>query len=280
MPYILSVLAAVVYGSADFLGGLASRRTSALTVVTLSQAVGLAVVLAVIPLLPAARLGRNDLLWGAAAGVLGAAGVGLLYRALAIGTMSVVAPLTAVFAAIVPIGAGVARGERPGRLAILGIGLAIGAIVLVSHSPSENEPHPARAASRRSIFIALAAGIVIGLFLVALDGASDAAGMWTLVVARGASMALLLPFALARGLRPAHGAGLPILAGGVLDMGANILYLLAVSTGMLSVVATLVSLYPAATVILARVVYGERLRMLQKFGVVLAILSVVLIARG
>ncbi len=277
MPYFLAVLASMVYGSADFLGGLASRKTSALTVVTLSQGVGLFVVLATIPFFPAARAATSDVAWGAAAGMAGAVGVGLLYYALAIGTMSIVAPVTAIFAALVPFAVGIVQGERPTALAVSGVAVAVVAIVLVSQTPADVEQH---AAQWRSIVIAVLSGIAIGLFLVALDGASDEAGLWTLVIARIASLVLLLPVALIRGIWPARGSVGPIIAAGVLDMSANIFYLLAVARGMLSIVATLVSLYPAATVILARIVYGERLRLRQQWGVVCAIAAVALIVAG
>lgn len=277
MPYFLAVLASMVYGSADFLGGLASRKTSALTVVTLSQGVGLFVVLATIPFFPAARAATSDVAWGAAAGMAGAVGVGLLYYALAIGTMSIVAPVTAIFAVLVPFAVGIVQGERPTALAVSGVAVAVVAIVLVSQTPADVEQH---AAQLRSIVIAVLSGIAIGLFLVALDGASDEAGLWTLVIARIASLVLLLPVALIRGIWPARGSVGPIIAAGVLDMSANIFYLLAVARGMLSIVATLVALYPAATVILARIVYGERLRLRQQWGVVCAIAAVALIVAG
>ena len=277
MPYFLAVLASMVYGSADFLGGLASRKTSALTVVTLSQGVGLFVVLATIPFFPAARAATSDVAWGAAAGMAGAVGVGLLYYALAIGTMSIVAPVTAIFAVLVPFAVGIVQGERPTALAVSGVAVAVVAIVLVSQTPADVEQH---AAQWRSIVFAVLSGIAIGLFLVALDGASDEAGLWTLVIARIASLVLLLPVALIRGIWPARGSVGPIIAAGVLDMSANIFYLLAVARGMLSIVATLVSLYPAATVILARIVYGERLRLRQQWGVVCAIAAVALIVAG
>ena len=277
MPYFLAVLASMVYGSADFLGGLASRKTSVLTVVTLSQGVGLFVVLATIPFFPAARAATSDVAWGAAAGMAGAVGVGLLYYALAIGTMSIVAPVTAIFAVLVPFAVGIVQGERPTALAVSGVAVAVVAIVLVSQTPADVEQH---AAQWRSIVFAVLSGIAIGLFLVALDGASDEAGLWTLVIARIASLVLLLPVALIRGIWPARGSVGPIIATGVLDMSANIFYLLAVARGMLSIVATLVSLYPAATMILARIVYGERLRLRQQWGVVCAIAAVALIVAG
>ncbi|MGH9457232.1 MAG: EamA family transporter [Thermoanaerobaculia bacterium] len=280
MTFVLALASAAVYGSADFLGGMASRRTTALRVVAISQGIGLVVVLGTIPLFGPARVMASDLGWGAAAGVCGALGVLFLYRALAIGTMSVVAPLTAVFAAVVPVIVGVLRGERPAVAARFGIALALVAIALVSRSTREETRGGAQTSSRRSIVIALGAGLLIGFFLVALDGASDDAGLWTLAIARVVGLAVLLPLAIPRGLRPPRAAVAPIVGSGVLDMAANILYVLAVMRGMLALVATLVSLYPAATVLLARGVYGERLEPVQKLGVALALGAVALIGWG
>ncbi|MBI4472534.1 MAG: EamA family transporter [Acidobacteria bacterium] len=277
MAYLLAVLASIIYGSADFLGGLASRRTSALLVVTVSQASGLAVVLGAIPFFRAAHVAASDIAWGVAAGAASALGLGLLYHALAIGVMSIVAPLTAIFAALVPFLVGIVQGERLTVMAMAGVAMALVAIFLVSQTHRDLESHVAHG---RSIVVALSAGIALGFFLVALDSASDEAGLLPLILARSASIVLVLPIAIARGIRPQRESAAPMLAAGALDMVANILYVLAVSRGMLVIVATLVSLYPATTVVLARLVYRERLRVAQQLGVILAIAAVALIVAG
>jgi uncharacterized membrane protein len=280
----LAVLSSVIYGAADFLGGLASRRASVLAVIVLSQAFGLVVVSIAIPMLPAASPNAADLAWGAAAGVCGLVGLGLLYRALATGTMSLVAPITAAWAAIVPVGAGVAKGERLHPLAVFGILLALVAIVLVSQSAPEPGTPAAdvREALRRSLGLAVTSGVIIGLFLVAMDFTRRESGLWPLVSARIASLALAGPYLFARKVEiPRDGPRLKLILGsGFLDMLANILFLLAVQRGMLSIVATLTSLYPASTVVLARMVLGERLRPIQAGGVVCALVAVVLIVSG
>ncbi len=278
MAFLLALASAIFYGSADFLGGVVSRRVAAIPVVLLSQAAGLVVVLLLLPLLPAASAAPADLWWGAAAGLTGGIGVGLLYYALAIGTMSVVAPTTAVAAVAIPVVTSIALGERPGLLAIAGIVLGVGAIVLVSQ-PSSTNAQPVRP---RGVGSALAAGVGIGLFFLTLAQTSAAAGLWPLVAARSVSVALGGLVALARrnSLRMSASLGALTILGGLLDMTANALYMLAAQMGSLSLVVTLSSLYPAATVLLARSVFGERLSGWQWVGVLCALVAVVLIVAG
>ena len=278
MAFLLALASAIFYGSADFLGGVVSRRLAAIPVVLMSQAAGLVVVLLLLPLLPAASATPADLWWGTAAGLTGGIGVGLLYYALAIGTMSVVAPTTAVAAVAIPVVTSIALRERPGLLAIVGIVLGVGAIVLVSQ-PSSTNAQPVRS---RGVGSALAAGVGIGLFFLTLAQTSAAAGLWPLVAARSVSVALVGLVALARrsSLRMSAPLGALTILGGLLDMMANALYMLAAQMGSLSMVVTLSSLYPAATVLLARSVFGERLSGWQWVGVLCALVAVVLIVAG
>jgi drug/metabolite transporter (DMT)-like permease len=277
----LALVSAVCYGAADFIGGLATKRAGTLAVVVLSQLSGLLLLLAMLPALPAATPTRLDYIWGAIAGLTGGTGVALLYRALAIGVMAVVAPTTAVCAVVIPVLVAVSLGERPGLMTIGGIALAIVAIVLVSQSdhpePEPRDPHSPRGASAFSL--ALLAGVVIGLFFVALARTSSEAGLWPLVTARVVSVTLFTALALAtsQALRiPLSVLGL-VVGAGILDMLANLLYLLATRAGPLSVVVTLSSLYPASTVLLARVVLHERLSSRQWAGVAFALFAVVAI---
>ena len=284
MPYLLALASAVFYGSADFIGGVLSRRLAAIPVVLISQAAGLIAVVLLIPVLPPASPSTADIWWGAASGLAGGIGVGLLYHALAIGTMSVVAPTTAVAAVAIPVVASVTMGERPGALAIVGILLGIVAIVLVSRQavPAPSTTHVAAEHRSLGVGVALAAGVAIGFFLLALAQTRATAGMWPLVAARCVSVSLVLVIAVARrsALRMSRSMlGLTI-AGGLLDMLANALYMLAAQAGPLSPVVTLSSLYPAATVLLARAVLGERLSAWQQAGVVCALVAVILIVRG
>lgn len=285
MFVVLSLASAVCYGAADFLGGLTSKRASTIPIVVLSQLSGLALLFIMLPLVPAAAPSRVDHIWGAVAGLTGGVGVALLYRALSIGVMAVVAPTTAVCAVTIPVLAAVVMGERPGIVRIAGIGLAIVAIALVSQS---NHPEPGdrtqaeKTGSRTSAFsLALLSGVVIGFFFLALAQTSERAGLWPLVTARLVSVALfasmLLMTSTPRRIPKAIIA--TVIAGGVLDMLANLLYMIATRSGPLSVVVTLASLYPASTVILARVVLHERLSPTQWVGVVCALIAVVAIVR-
>ncbi|MEV4288721.1 DMT family transporter [Nonomuraea bangladeshensis] len=272
---ILATACAVVYGTADFFGGLATRRTQVLAVVVLSQLAGLALILVLLPVLPGTP-GGPALLWGLAAGLSGAAGLALFYRALATGVMSVVAPTTAVTSAALPVLFGLATGERPEFWALVGVALALGSVLLVSQDRSAGgEKSPSG-----GLATALLAGAGFGGFFILLAMAPSDAGLWPLVGARLSSVTAVTLVALATGraLRPQAGALRVIVAAGVLDMVANVLYLLAQRQGLLSLVAVLVSLYPASTLLLARRVLGERLNGIQVTGVACALGAVALIA--
>ncbi len=278
---VFALLSAVCYGAADFLGGFTAKRASTLAVVVLSQLAGLALLLIAVPFLPPSAPGGADVVWGALAGVAGGAGVALLYRALAIGVMSVVAPTTAVCAVVIPVFVSVALGERLALTTFGGIALAIVAIVLVSQSGEaapdrRGEPDGSR---RKAFVLAMLSGVAIGLFFVALARTSREAGLWPLVAARSASVIFfaVIAFFSSQSLRVPAAILAIVVAGGALDMLANLLYLLASRVGPLSVVVTLASLYPASTVLLARLVLHERLSGRQWIGVACALVAVAII---
>ena len=278
MAYLLATLAAVFYGAADFTGGMVTKRVATVPVVLLSQATGLVMVALILPFLGTAAPRAADLWWGAAGGLAGGVGVALLYYGLAIGTMSVVAPTTAVLAVAIPVLTSIALGERPGWLAIAGILLGIGAIALVSR-PTAN---PQSTARRSGLGVAHVAGVAIGLFLLALAQTRPASGLWPLLTARLTSVGLFAVIAAVgrRSVRMPLKLAAIAVGGGALDMLANTLYLLAAQIGPLSPVVTLSSLYPASTVLLARAVLGERLNAWQTAGVAAALVAVLLIVRG
>ena len=191
MDYLLALGSAALYGAADFLGGLASRRANTLAIVVTSQGCGLTLLVLSLPLLPEATPAARDLAWGAAAGLAGGVGVALLYRALAVGRMAVVAPITAVCAVMIPVVTGVALGERLTPLTMLGVAMAIVAIVLVSQQEAAAESVSVRAgALPPGVGLALPSGVAIGLFLLALAETDAQAGMWPLVAARAVSVTL------------------------------------------------------------------------------------------
>jgi drug/metabolite transporter (DMT)-like permease len=278
MAALLALTAAVAYGAGDFLGGVAARREPATAVVLWSHVVGLVLLGAVAPVL-GGEVTTSALLIGAVSGLAGAAGLAAFYRALALGAMSVIAPVTGLLAAAIPVLAGVAHGERPPPLALAGIGLALLAIVLVSREAAQ----PGRELPERrleALALAVAAGAAFGLFFVIVHAAGDSAGIWPLVAARVASVTLLSTLALAgvsaaRVPRAAIGAALGC---GVLDAGANVFYVLALAHGLLSIVSVLAALYPAGTVLLARYLLGERMSALQQTGLAVAGAAALLIA--
>jgi drug/metabolite transporter (DMT)-like permease len=277
MVALLALGAAAAYGAGDFLGGMASRRAPATAVVLWSHVVGLLLMLAAAPLV-GGEVTTQALVVGAGAGLVGVAGVTLFYRALAVGAMSVVAPVAGLLSAAVPVVVGVGGGERPSTAALVGIVLALVAVTLVSR---ESEPAASRQASAsRGIGLALAAGLGFGLFFVALDGAGSGTGIWPLVGARLASVTLFTTLGLARVTKvaPPREAALAAAGAGVLDAGANAMYILALSQGLLSIVAVLTALYPAGTVVLARYVLCERMSRAQQAGLAFAGLSAGLIA--
>jgi drug/metabolite transporter (DMT)-like permease len=280
MSSLFALASAALYGAADFMGGLASRSASTFSVVLLSQSAGLALLILTLPALPAASPTRADLVWGGVAGVAGSVGVGLLYRALAIGTMAVVAPTTAVCAVLIPVAVALVLGERPTPQTLAGIAMALVAITFVSHqpAPASHISAPSRGLPR-GLGLALLSGVAIGLFYLALARTAPSAGLWPLVVARAASSVLFgaVVFAGPPRVQMPRRVLMVVVGAGGLDMLANVLYLLASRTGPLSTVVTLASLYPASTVLLARLVLGERLNAHQTAGLVCALVAVMLI---
>ncbi|MDK3258040.1 EamA family transporter [Blastococcus capsensis] len=276
MAVVLALASAVVYGAADFLGGLASRKASVFGVVALSQLTGLVALLLLLPWLggPATPA---DLWAGAGAGLTGAAGLLVFFRALAGGVMSVVAPVTAVTAAAVPVLVGLLGGDEIGPWATAGIVLALVAVVLVSADGGLSALRGVRPAG---LVPALLAGIAFGFFFVLLDQTSADAGLTPLVAARVASVLLVVSVALGR--RESLGASraaLPlVVVSGLGDMTANALFLLATQEGgRLAITGVLASLYPVSTVVLAQLVLRERLVGAQVTGLATAAAAVVLI---
>jgi drug/metabolite transporter (DMT)-like permease len=283
---LLALASAALYGAADFLGGFASRRAPAISVLVLSQLASVVTVLVAVCVFPPTVVHGADLAWGAAAGLIGGAGLVLFYQGLAAGTMSVFAPITGVAAIAVPVLVGLVEGERPRPASLAGILLAAIAVCCVSIAvvprTADGRVSFRAAISGRELAAALVAGGAFGVFYVAIKHASPAAGLWPLCAARGTSVAA---FAIAaavtgRGVRAPRAVLSIIAATGVVDMVANISFVLALNRGMLSVVATLASLYPAGTVLLARIVLRERLGPVQGVGLGLATVAVGLMSLG
>ncbi|HEX7165606.1 MAG TPA: DMT family transporter [Acidimicrobiales bacterium] len=287
MAVILGLAVAVAYGTADFLGGVAAKHTPLATVVVGSQAIGLPALLLIAPLLDGSLTG-DVVLSAIAAGVASAFAITALYAGLSRGRMSVVAPITAVGAAALPVLWGIASGERPSGAAMAGVGIALVAVVLVSRQEEEGVVAATGGGHARvpALALAVGAGIGFGVVFVVLGETSDDGGLWPLAVARATSVTLLTIGALVlrERLLPEGGLSAPatrtIAATGVLDLTANALFVFATQRGLLSLVAVIASLYPAATVVLARVVLAERFGRVQAIGLGLAGTGVLLIAVG
>ena len=262
-PIVLAAVSAVALGTADFSGGKASRHADPIAVTVVSQLLSVPLLLALVLIVPGTP-GPLDLAWGLLAGVAGAAGVMLLYKALAGGMMAVVAPVTAITAAVVPIVAGLVTAHSPGTLALAGAGLAVVAIALVSLG----EGGTTGRVSGRLIGMALGAGLLFGIFFALLGQADEGAGMWPVAAVRVSSIAFGLALAVRTGvrLRPGPRVLRWAAAAGLLDSAANALFLAAAGRGHLSVVAAIAALYPASTVLLALAVDRERLRPVQMAG--------------
>jgi drug/metabolite transporter (DMT)-like permease len=283
MAAVLALLSALTYGAGDFLGGLCARRLPSVAVALRTNAIGLVGLVLVAPLV-AATVERRDIVLGAGAGIIGGVGILLLYRGLATGTMSVVAPITAVLAAVVPVIVGLLSGERPSGLALAGIPLALIAVVALAREPQTGDEPGVGAAE---VVMALGAGAAFGFFFVGLDATSDDAGLWPIVAGRTSSVVMfsivvaLVAAARVGDDRARRGTTPWLLVGcGVGDAGANALFLLATQRGLLTLVAVLAALYPASTVLLARIVLGERLVGAQRVGIALAGVAVVAVSAG
>ncbi|MDG4799140.1 EamA family transporter [Micromonospora sp. WMMD980] len=273
LPIVLAAVSAIAFGTADFSGGKASRHAHPVAVTVVSQLLSLPLLIMLVLVVPGTP-DAVDLAWGLLAGVAGAAGVMLLYRALATGVMAVVAPVTAITAAVVPIVAGLVVAHSPGTVALTGAGLAVLAIALVSLG----ERGGGGRVSRRVLATALAVGLLFGVFFALLGQADAGGGMWPVLAVRVSTVAFGLALAARVGVRLRLGRRVLgwAAAAGLLDSAAKALFLAAAARGHLSVVAAIASLYPASTVLLALAVDRERLRPVQLAGLGFAAAALVL----
>ncbi len=269
----LSLGAAAIWGGGDFAGGIATKRAAVFRVVAGAHACGLLLMLALAwatgePIPP-----RTSLVWGAVAGITGAFGIAALYKGLAIGRMGVVAPVASVITAILPLLFGFRTEGLPSGIQLLGFGLALASIWLVARPDGEVDSH-------RGLGLAILAGVMFGLFLVSGKQASHNGVFWPLVAARGTSTVLMLTIVAfsPRDPRPLRPAFVPILLSGLCDSGANAMFLAATRHGRLDVAAVLSSLYPASTVILARLLLKERISRMQTVGIAGTLVAVALIS--
>jgi drug/metabolite transporter (DMT)-like permease len=274
---LLAGLSALMYGAGDFCGGLAARKMPVFTVLIFSQLVGLLIAVAAALAFRQPFPALTDLLWGAAAGVCGTAGLAALYRALATTLVAVASPVAAVTGAAIPVVLGLVIGERPGLLAWVGIALAVPAIALLTAGPAEGAR---KELARRAVSLGIVAGVGFGLFFFTISRTASVSGIWPLGAARLSTISLVVLFAALtrRALRPGREGFSIVLLAGALDMGANIAFLLASRIGLLTITAVVTSLYPGPTVLLAMLVFRERLTVPRALGLALALAGVACIS--
>jgi len=289
MVMLFGLAAAVLYGTGDFLGGLASRKVPVLAVLLLAQTAG------VIVALPAAAMWPGPaslagLAWGISAGLTGGVGVIIFYRGLAAGPMSVVAPVSGVVSTVLPAAVALAEGERPGTGVYAGALLCLAAVVLTScagddapaRSPRAAPPRRRLPRAVRALGYGIASGTSFGLFFLLIRNAGQSGELWPVAAARIGELAVVLVAAavLRRSLRSRGAQGrlrLAAVAAGAIDVTANICYVAATRTGKFGLAVVLAALYPAVTVLLAGVVLGERLCWVQRAGLGLAAIGIILV---
>ncbi|MBF0660576.1 DMT family transporter [Rhodococcus sp. BL-253-APC-6A1W] len=277
----LALVAALAYGLSDFAGGASSRRASALGVVAVTYPISLLLALAVAPLVGGEPT-VSSLGWGAVAGVAGGIAIWWFYLALASGPMSVVSPLTAVLVAGIPVVVGISLGERPGALSYVGILVAVVAVALVSWESDETvvgTEHPRFTA--KVAWLTVGSGVAFALSFIALGRIEEGTGLWGLAVSRVTATLVVwcVIGAVWRGVVWPTKSMMPVLIGiGALDVLANGALIFAYQQGMLSLVSVVAALYPAATVLLAMIVLGERVGRLRLLGMVAAGVAVGLIS--
>jgi drug/metabolite transporter (DMT)-like permease len=273
----ISLASAASWGVSDFLGGLQSRRIAVLAVLAVSQPFGLLLALLAVPVMGADSIPAGDLAFAFLAGAAALGGLGAFYAAMAVGTISVVAPIAAL-GVVVPVGVGLVRGEQPAAVQLAGLAVAIAGVVVLSYE--ENPRH--QPVARKAILLAIGAALGFGLFFTGLDIASTDQPGWAIVSARvGGVAAMAVGVAAVRPSLAGARAALPVLlAIGFFDVLANTLFAVASTKGLLPIVSVGGSMYPAFTVALAHLVLGERLVLAQRFGVGAALGGVALIAAG
>ena len=277
LGFALSLASSLSWGISDFLGGLTSRRLPVLAVLAVSQPVGLVLIGIVILLFGADPISADKLAIAALAGVASLGGLWAFYAAMAMGTVSVVAPIASL-GVLVPVAVGLARGDAPAAIQLVGIVPAIAGVVILGY---EEQPEHAGVA-RRSILLAVLAGLGFGILITGLDlAAADRPGWAILAVRVGSVATVAIALLVSRpGLAAVSGSIAILLTIGFFDVLANALLAVASTKGVLPVVAVGGSMYPAFTIALAHGVLGERLARMQWLGVVLALLGVALIAAG
>jgi len=275
LAVVLALTASLAFGFTDFLGGLASRSAHVLVVGTIVQPVGLLLMVPLLAVFPG-EVSAPALWWGLMAGLGGAIAFLMLFRSLALGPMSVASPLSALTSAIVLVLAGLALGERLDALSIIGIVMGLAAVLLITRQHEDN-PHPV---TRGVVVLSLTAGLFVAVFFLGLERAPEDSGLWPLITSRAVACTVMVLAAVASRVvaRPEPTVVKLSLGSATFDVVATASFLFATRAGLLAIVAVITALYPAGTILMARVVLGERMQAIQKAGLAVAACSVVLLA--
>jgi drug/metabolite transporter (DMT)-like permease len=279
LSVLYGILSAGTWGAADFIGGLASKRTSPYRVLFLAEIAGLIPFVVIALLLGEKVPSLGDMLLGAGSSLIGLSGLLLLYRALADGQMTIAAPVSALFAAVIPVVFGFFALGAPSPATLLGFGLAFIAVWLISQTDATDWRSSLKGLrGLADLRLPLLSGLFFGLYFLVIHRATLHAFFWPLVAARFAGFTAFGLFALITrqpALPPREVWGLCIV-NGVIDIGGNGFYILAAQAGRIDVAAVLGALYPASTVLLAWIVLKEKINWLQAFGVLLAFAAIIL----
>ena len=282
MAAFLAIISAALFGAGDFLGGLASRRTGIFSVIAIAQLIGLFVILLVAPFM-ADQFLLGDFFRGSLAGILGLIGISLIFHALQRGPMTIVAPITSIASAVIPVIWGTAHGENLSAVHIVGISIGMTSIYLISQARDQTlKEKPTAALPPWLITESLLSGLCFAGFYIVIDGTSISSEPWPLVGARLTTVCCLLLIGIfSRMTLRVDSSVLPLIFwSGALDTVANLTFLMATNRGMLSIVSVLTSLYPATTVILAKWILKEHLTRIQVLGLLGALTATALIASG
>ncbi len=271
MAALLALISSLSWGVADFLGGIASRRAGPVQVLAVSYPAGALLLTLIALFIIPGNLTPAVIPYAVVAGAIGALAIGLLYAALTRGPMGVVSPITAVMSGAVPVAVGLMRGESLAPLAIVGIVLAVAAVILVSRESG----HVHERTPLSALLLAIASGTAIGLYLTAIGLAPQDSGIWVATLGRWVSTIVMIAtlVLVVRSFTRSRFPWLLVIVSGLLDASANGIFQLATQRGLLAIVAVIGSLYPAATVVLARIFLHERLNRLQITGVVAALIA-------
>ncbi len=275
MTILFGLLSAIVWGGGDFVGGMASRRIGAWRAVFYAEFTGLVLLLAASGIGFARFISLRSWLVGISAGAVGSLGLLALYRAMQIGKMSLAAPVSALLAALLPVTIGVLTDGMPPLTQVVGAGLALFSIGLVSQTDTNFRLHWAQLSDLR---LPLLAGIGFGIYFILLHSAAQEAILWPMIASRvGGSLVLAIVLLLRRESAKISRAGwLLVILSGTLDVGGNLFYILAAQVGRMDIAAVLGSLYPGMTALLAWLVLKEHISGRQQLGILAALAAIVL----